>query len=533
MKLPFVTPVCLMLIVLAVSAEKYFFRELPPIVVDTGYAHVTASVNFTHIELEIRSLKAFSDFLDRKTELPKYKNNTYIVALRQVVHESTQQVNFEWHELKSLVGHQPKVQRFLATLGALAIGAFAGSGLFGMLQTQDVSALHQNVDHLLKRQDHIVTHIHHQDQHIHQHDLAIIDLAKQFRRMSSWMNTNQILTEMDAVSLYVTALSTRLLDQIQALKQTIILAKYNRINPEFFSTKFLEKSISNISRKLPNNYDLVSKHFIDWYSYETSMVLQTNGFFIVIHVPFFNPSHLFRAQHFQSLPMHAQNNNSFLVIQPESPILGLNKQKKFFIELTESQLQNCHLISSKYICPQIKILRKDFEKSCIFQLLQNQQAKAAKLCPSILAPQRELVIEISKSTFLFILPSDKMILQICPNRSEQIPVYHQRTVSIPAHCYIETSSSLIFPTKSVFTSSEITFYKFDPLHFNPNDGPKFNLKNATVNIKKYDSYVDILPQTVSSNYVHGLLIALILIAVILIMFMFCVYYKVPAAFAPQ
>ena len=524
-----------LLCVMLTAAEEYFFSEIPPTVVNTGYAHVTISVNFSNTEKDIEALKYYRLIVKNlATESSMNKNDSFIEALNKVVEESVQIVSFEWSELKNLVGNEDKVTRFIATLGALAIGAaISGLGLFGLLQSQDVSELHQSVGHLEDRQDHIVTHIHHQDQRLKQHDLAIIDLNDQFRKLGSIMGGNVILTEMEAISLYVTTLKDRLLEQIRTLKNTIILAKYNKPNPDFISTKFLNNAMHKISSKLPNPYELISKNFIDWYHFETSMVLQSNGFFLALHAPYFNPSLVFKTYHFRSLPLHIQENSTFLYIKPETPIIGISNNKKYFIELSETELEKCKLISSKFICPHLNFLKKDFGKSCTYQLFLNEQKNAGKLCPTILSPRREIVFEISKNTFKFIFPTDKMVTQKCPNSSQTIPVYHKKTLTIPQHCHLETSSNLIFPTDSITVTSEITFYKIEMIHFETTNLPIGN--NATIDLKQFESYQD-----VSKNYhvSHSkfnitLILSIIIIAVLFVITCVCMFKRVPASFPPQ
>lgn len=521
-----------MAIIVIAVAEEYFFTDLPQIVVDSGYAHVTASVNFTNTEREIKILKYYGQMVKKFSS--EQGNDTFLLALHEIVQEAENRVEHEWKELKNLVGDEKKVTRFIATLGTLVIGAIgAGLGLFGMLKSQDLSQLHQSVDQLEQRQDHIVSHIFHQDQHIHQNGLAIIDLKSQLHNLATFMGQNQILTEMDTISLYVTTLTNRLLGQISILKKTIILAKYNRANPDFFSTDFIQNSILKIIQKLPDQYQLISTHYIDWYNFEASMILEPNGFFLALHAPFYNPLHLLSAFHFRSLPIHVQNNSSFLMIKPDSTILGLDKNNKYFIELNEVELQKCNLISSKFVCPQIKVLRKDFEKSCTYQLFRNDQAKAGPLCPKILGPRREMVVEITENTFQFIFPTDKMITEICPNRSQPIPIYHNKKVSVDPHCHLETSSNLIFPTKSFSVATKITTYKIEKIHFESERIPTNN--NSTINIDQFESYHDVSKNYHVSHFKFNLTItlSLIIIAVLLTIMCVCFYKRVPASYPPQ
>ena len=516
------------------TAEEYFFTDFPQIIVDTGYAHASASVNFSYTETEIITLKYYGQVVEKLKNESNENNGSFIVALHEIVQESIKQVDFEWNELQQLVGNENKVTRFIATLGALAIGAFTvGMGLFGMLNSQDVSQIHQSVDQLELRQDHIVSHIHLQDQHLHQHDLAIIDLKDQLHVLAALMGKNNILTEMDAISLYVTTLTNRLLEQIRILKKTIIMAKYNRANPDFFSTNFLENSIKEISKLLPKFYELVSTHYIDWYNFETTMILQSDGFFLALHAPIFNPSHKFNAYYFRSLPMLMKNNNSFLMIKPEAPILGITKNKKLYIELSNLDLQNCNLISQKYICPKIKVLRKDFEKSCTFQLFQNNQAKAAPICPKIFGPRREMIVEISKNTFQFIFPNDKMVTEICPNRSQTIPIYHKKKVNISQHCHLETTSNSIFPTKSISVASKITFYKFEVIHFEHEEIP--TTSNSTIDLDQFKSYHDVSKNVHVSHFKFNVALTIfsIIIAVLFIITCVCMFKRVPATYRPQ
>ena len=70
-----------LLCVMLTAAEEYFFSEIPPTVVNTGYAHVTISVNFSNTEKDIEALKYYRLIVKNlATESSMNKNDSFIEA---------------------------------------------------------------------------------------------------------------------------------------------------------------------------------------------------------------------------------------------------------------------------------------------------------------------------------------------------------------------------------------------------------------------------------------------------------------------
>ena len=521
--------------IIITEANKYFFEDMMKIIPDTGYGHVATSVNFTGIENDLGHLNTYAMKVSKYQM--RFPNNTFVLALNQVVKEASNECQQELFELYQLVGKDKRPRRFLATLAAIfGIGAIAGAGIFGTLTHQDVSDLEKNVSDLRFRQDNLVSHQYIQDQAIKENKAAILQIDEQFHDLASLLSENSVLTETDTLTILILFLSSRIKQSLKTLKHAIHFAMDNKVHPDFFSTKFLNKAILDVKNLLPPNYSLVSDHFIDAYHFETSLVLDQMGFILVIHIPIYNPDHEFHSRIFKSFPMQF-NNNSFVEIQPTFPILGLNKQKNMFIELDLEMLRECDVYNNKYVCPKIRSLRSDFKKSCVYNLYINNQILASTLCPKVISFPRELILEIAPHNFYFILPESNSITQICQNNSKIIPVKNGDTIQIEKNCYLKTKAETFIPTKSVSVNEEITFYEFQPFHFTTTLETKNN--SAPVHFDQFSNFQD-----VTSNHAHKTFVShskfdtfigvsICVIVMLFTVFGICVCKKIPASYQPQ
>ena len=517
------------------KASKYFFEDMLNIIIDSGYGHVTTKVNFTGIESDLAHLNSYAIKVSQYKA--KFPNNTYILALNGIVKEVSNECQQELFELYQLVGKDKRPRRFLATLAAVfGIGAVAGAGLFGALSHQDVSDLEKNVENLKFRQDNLVSHQSIQDQAIKENKVAILKIDEQFSALSAFLSENSVLAETDTLTILILFLSSRIKQGLRTLKNAIHSAMDNKVNPDFFGSKFLKKAIRNVQKLLPQNFKLVSDHYIDIYHFETSLVLHKNGFIIVIHVPIYNPSHEFHAKLFKSFPMQI-NNDSFIEIQPAKPILGLNKNKNEFIEIAVETLQKCNVYNNKHVCPMIKSFRNDFKKSCVYNLYRNNQKLASMLCPKIVSFPRELILEIAPFTFYFILPESNSITEICQNNSKIIPVKNGDTVKISKNCYLKSEAETFIPTKSISVNNEIIFYEFQTFQFSLDMVVKNN--SEPIHFDKFSNFQDVSITQGHDNFVShekfniAFILSVLVILLILCIFGICICKKIPASYAPQ
>ena len=67
------------------EASKYFFEDMLNVIIDSGYGHVTTKVNFTGIENDLAHLNSYSVKVSQYKA--KFPNNTYILALNDIVKE--------------------------------------------------------------------------------------------------------------------------------------------------------------------------------------------------------------------------------------------------------------------------------------------------------------------------------------------------------------------------------------------------------------------------------------------------------------
>merc|ERR1712150_101838 len=142
-----------------------------------------------------------------------------------------------------------------------------GAGIFGALSHQDVSVLEENISDLKFRQDNLVSHQQIQDQAIRENSAAILQIEEQFDDLSALLSENSVLTESDTLTILILFLSSRIKHGLRTLKHTIHFAMDNRVNPDFFGTKFLQKAIQGVKNILPPNYFLVSDHYVDVYHF--------------------------------------------------------------------------------------------------------------------------------------------------------------------------------------------------------------------------------------------------------------------------
>ena len=71
-----------------------------------------------------------------------------------------------------------------------------------------------------------------------------------------------------------------------------------------------------------------------------------------------------------------------------------------YLEIEPEKFNECLKYNKKTICPKIKTVRKDFDKSCLYQLYQNQQDDVTDLCEVQTIKRREQAVEINPGEFI-------------------------------------------------------------------------------------------------------------------------------------
>ena len=363
---------------------------------------------------------------------------------------------------------------FAALVSVLTAGGAAGYGIFSAVQAQNMEGIHNGIIDTKQRTDKMADHMKIQTGSINQVIDSVNDTQTMINKATTISNCHMEYSQIFDWWNKIKMLQEKSLKNLKNLKEMMIDAWSNKINPRFFDTNLAKKMIQQAEKKikiLSPDSQLVDSTLAQFYSNDISIIVEPNSkqFYATVHMPMYSPSHVLTYYQFHSYPINYSGTS--IEFTPNNDILAINHDKSEFVELTETYLSNkCKYYSTKSLwgCPDLRIFAKNHKNigSCLMSLYNHDLITAAKVCPKKMSTNHEIMYQDTKDSYKIINPSPNEngvynAKVSCPDKNRNnkwnshfvgLEKNNINTVPVNEGCFIETSSYNVLP-KAKYESS--------------------------------------------------------------------------------
>ena len=476
MKISIVTVLSLLAVTNASSNAGVDFYEYPVIYTATSLVHGALEFRL----LPIKSLMSKVELiLSRFSGRHEYRSMTDILEpqvrktkdLFSEVKLLTLDVSKATGRPSQMVSENSRKKRFVAALASvlgLGIGSLLGyevKDLFSSGNSAEVNSRLDNLEYCLNNaisKEEII------GQELEENRKAINDI---YRKMN---NTAQVVNEffvhvVDLIKL--NQISNNLIELLNDYKSILIAGLQNKISQKLLTHAKVNEMVKNVKKVVPAGYQLVTENFAEIMQLGASASIEEHRFFLVIHFPIFKIGSDFKSFLVRQRPFMAGSH--FLKFNAPNDVLAISPKNDYYFEAKKYDLdQQCIQLLGKYFCNHITQWNSDFESSCLYQLHQNKQKEASRICNMITIPKKETIVEIKAGLLKWFYPQSRTVHMKCPNKKLLIPVvlasdntyqFTEKTIN----CHIISGKKRIRPTHQLNLPTQVVSYSYDiePKHF--------------------------------------------------------------------
>ena len=122
---------------------------------------------------------------------------------------------------------------------------------------------------------------------------------------------------------------------------------------------------------------------------------------IIIHVPTVLETLTMHSPIMTPVAASKGNNTIILNMEETSDQLAVTTMGDWFTIITIADLKKCVQIQSHNFCPQLKVLRKDFQSTCLGALFKNAREGIAKQCKMEISPEKHYFYSFKDEVFAY------------------------------------------------------------------------------------------------------------------------------------
>ena len=383
----------------------------------------------------------------------------------------TSNTNLEHHREKRFIG--PFIA---AALGGGLSGLFSG-GIFGLYNGKKIEALENAFNQMefdrlkmVHTMEAIAYATRDNRLEINKMETAFLGLSKELQEE---IKTERIVYLINLIDQVNSVMRT----EIDKYHRIIESSLHHRLPYGIFSKQEYNGLISKLQGSIENtNYKVGISQMQHLYQCETSIVFLSKGkAALYVHIPIVQdqPLSLYK---FHGFPIHGEH-NFHINVRPREEVIGIDKDRHYYVEYTLEELSTCTKISQDYICPHLQQL-KDVRNnpSCLSSLMNSQIEMAGKICPLEVTPVDEVVINLGNNTFLTTHPNKTTIKEVCQDGHESL-----KEISKAEKITVQDGCHVILPSHKLYGIGELEYQS------------EFQAFNWTLN------FTTLLPQLIPSK----------------------------------
>ena len=432
------------------------FKRIGSFATGLSYGHVRATINFGQMQKAHKDLDLYLTQQLRTTTSDEQKRFFETIQLQFTTSTKTiDRLHFSFfHDLSN----RNKRQAFTG----LSIGfGFLSMGL-SIYNTVELSKLHHRIANMevgfnhvvqvLEDQDHAISTISHSVNSIK----SIIQIV-----LSDIRKENQEIEFLKRIFIISTLIQNHNAE-VSAWGRGLEALMSGKLNPSLVNISKLEQALVSMKSKasklgLSPLFQDSSSIFKSAISY---LATKDDQIFVYIHVPFVDMEPINLYEH---LPIPFQIGNLLVTLHSENNVIASDETGTFGIELSSTDLLNCHMEQSHsgnvFICPNSNLLFRNIRDSCLGSLLFGVKEKTMQFCQHSVQKPSELgkfAIQTGPGKILVYSHDGATVLETCQNGRQSFHTTSNFTTLTPKiGCKIVADSFLFKPQQSLIEEADI------------------------------------------------------------------------------
>jgi hypothetical protein len=411
------------------SADKIIFQEQQRVYYTEEYLHVILDLDFSPIVEECKALAP--------------KMNLLKETFNMVHSDTTRALRAYYEQACSITKHWETHERHERQ--ALLLGLLGATSLFGVLTKIEIGHLNSKIDQMDQRVRRGLVIL-------NKHETRIAVIESSFNKLSAKIlwdivylqnYTDQIALIQD-VALHVSALHAH----TAAISRSWIALTDNHlswdlINPEQWAQVMsrIQAEATKLGGQLPaeDKFDLL----------QFPVSFQAHGPFwrLILTLPVVQEEiHLYKHL---PIPLYLDDpsNSSARIVSLTSTtdLLLVLEDDSLHREISRAELESlCHRVGTRYICPDLGVLHRHLEDTCLGALFAKQTAEALKICHMAEVKQEWLAMPISSDSVVIYSKKGRGLDSVCKNGTRR-PDWIQgvKEVRLEQSCVLSSKDFLI------------------------------------------------------------------------------------------
>ena len=367
-------------------------------------------------------------------------------------------------------------------LVSLATSIGIGS-VFGAIDNSQISQIRESLKDVSEKEKLIVHQLDIDSKYINVNRKLIQNVANLAKKLKQYTELNHFELQGAVLYMLIHAEFTQVHRELDTMINIISSAHANQFHPEVFTPDGAEAVFSDIQ-------GLALKHGLQPVIQSARQLSQLEAHFfiqpesgskgqasLIIDCPLASEINLFDLHRYDALPISI---GQFVhaTIEPKNSILAIGGMEPTghprFVEMSSTDLGLCRRLGKVYICPNLRIINRPNERSCLYALYRSDHRAARKACKlKLQAQQFNQAVPISSDTFLHYSSEPSSYFIRCTNGTvlSGYQLVNITRIEVPHDCVVETSEYILLRQNDLYKNEKRKTYKFsyDPLTFLPND----------------------------------------------------------------
>lgn len=190
---------------------------------------------------------------------------------------------------------------------------------------------------------------------------------------------------------------------------------------------------------------------------ETTYYFAPHGISLIVEVPLVSDSNTFELYEFKAIPIKL-GSEAFVKIEPAEKYLAIGEPDGMkgyaqYIELSLMDLEKCRKLGSVRLCPDLRVIRRPQNPSCLYSLwiLDHQSAKDSCVITAH-SNNEDQVAPLGNDLFAYYSAAPSTYQYVCTNNSMSIgppQIHGVAEIKVPKDCFVQTSSFKLHRQNSI------------------------------------------------------------------------------------
>ncbi len=389
-----------------IKERQFAFKKVGEMANGLQMGHIHTFLNLTELKRQHQDIGMLLSEADRLGENLKK-------TMRKAYEEEVTSILQQWkrgEQVLSLIRRWFGSSRMKRGVGSV-LASFFGIGL-SVYDTIEIQKLKTSVNKLEKNEEKMIEKIDENENMIATNSKNINFLNSTLTVMS-WELLD--LEEEIVLSGYLDNVREAVDEHLAVLarvEHALVDLQRGVFSSNLVSPKGLDKSIEglkNLAQKKKNK--ILFRHMTDLFKCDVSYIANEKGIDVFVHVPIAKFEKL-NVYEYLNLPHLVGKHLVNLEAKNQEKYLAVDNGMNFGIELKEEDIAKCKNLFSNFICPDILILKRSIEKTCLGAIMKGQ-ALESESCVASLDVAEEKVLKLNKTSVVIFSKEDVVMTLNC------------------------------------------------------------------------------------------------------------------------